>query len=320
MLQHLFERFNMNNHPLVSVVIVTYNSAAFVLDALESVKEQTYDNIELIVSDDCSKDDTVSICEQWIETNKDRFVNVVLVTTEKNTGTAANCNRGLSKCKGEWLKLFAGDDALCSNCIEDFVGFVTENPEAKLIIGVFEEYEGSFVEGNKVDYHSDCNTRYLDDTAEKQFEVMVQGSFILPCACFLNMEMVRSVGGYDEKYGVFEDLPFYLKVLKSGYRCFRMDKVVAKYRLSDSNIWANSSVYFNYDLKKKQYLVLKDWRFPYYSRGRRIICTCHHYFFELLHFLHLDKNTPFNNFLWKNLNRIAKKLQKIVLKRHTSRS
>lgn len=297
----------MNGHPLVSVVIVTYNSAAYILDALESVKGQTYDNIELIVSDDGSKDDTVPICEKWIKANESRFVDAVLVTTEKNTGTAANCNRGLSKCKGEWMKLFAGDDALCSNCVEDFVAFITENPEAKLLVGVFEEYKDSFVEENRVKCHDGFNNRYIDDTAEKQFEVMVHASFILPCACFMNLEMVRSVGGYDEKYGVFEDLPFYLKLLKTGYRCFKINKVVAKYRITGTGVWADSTEFFNYRFKKMQYLVTKDWRFPYLSRKERIRFTWHHYCFEIMHFLHLDKKTPFTVSLWKNLKRISDK-------------
>ena len=52
--------------PLVSVVVITYNSAKFVIETLESVKSQTYKNIELIISDDCSTDDTVERCRLWL--------------------------------------------------------------------------------------------------------------------------------------------------------------------------------------------------------------------------------------------------------------
>jgi alpha-1,3-rhamnosyltransferase len=55
-----------NQKPLVSVVIITYNSSKYVLETLESAKAQTYQNIELIVSDDCSTDDTVEKCREWI--------------------------------------------------------------------------------------------------------------------------------------------------------------------------------------------------------------------------------------------------------------
>jgi alpha-1,3-rhamnosyltransferase len=52
---------------LVSIVVVTYNSSKSVLDTLESVKAQTYQNIEIIITDDCSTDNTVEICRHWIE-------------------------------------------------------------------------------------------------------------------------------------------------------------------------------------------------------------------------------------------------------------
>ena len=64
------ERFvimEMNNQPLVSVPVITYNSAKFVLETLESIKAQTYQNIELVISDDCSTDNTVQICRDWVD-------------------------------------------------------------------------------------------------------------------------------------------------------------------------------------------------------------------------------------------------------------
>ena len=55
-----------NKFPLVSVVIITYNSEKTIIETLESIKNQTYKNIELIISDDFSKDNTVEICKQCI--------------------------------------------------------------------------------------------------------------------------------------------------------------------------------------------------------------------------------------------------------------
>ena len=72
------------NQPLVSVTVITYNSSKTVLETLDSIKAQTYQNLELIVSDDCSTDDTVELCRNWIEQNKERFVRTELLTVEKN--------------------------------------------------------------------------------------------------------------------------------------------------------------------------------------------------------------------------------------------
>src|SRR5450759_2313112 len=103
---------NFHDQPLVSIIVVTYNSSKYVLETLESAKAQTYQNIELVVSDDCSTDDTVEICRKWIEENNDRFVRTTLVTSPENKGIPANCNRGIKASKGEWIKLIAGDDLL----------------------------------------------------------------------------------------------------------------------------------------------------------------------------------------------------------------
>src|SRR5690606_12047202 len=105
------------SHPLVSVVVITYNSAKYVLATLESIKAQTYQNIELIVSDDCSNDDTVEICRSWMVENCERFIRTELITTEKNKGIPANCNRGVTASQGLWIKIIAGDDLLLPNCI-----------------------------------------------------------------------------------------------------------------------------------------------------------------------------------------------------------
>ena len=79
---------NIQN-PLVSIVVITYNSSEYVCETLESAKAQSYQNIELIVSDDASTDNTVPIVTKWIRENKSRFVCVEIVTSPSNTGITA---------------------------------------------------------------------------------------------------------------------------------------------------------------------------------------------------------------------------------------
>ena len=55
--------------PLVSICVITYNSSKTVVETLESIKNQSYSNIELVVSDDCSPDNTVELVQQWLEKN-----------------------------------------------------------------------------------------------------------------------------------------------------------------------------------------------------------------------------------------------------------
>ena len=66
---------NMNeSQPVVTVSVSTYNSSKYVVETLESIKAQTWKNIILQISDDCSTDNTIELCRNWIEQNKERFV------------------------------------------------------------------------------------------------------------------------------------------------------------------------------------------------------------------------------------------------------
>ena len=71
---------------LVSVVVLAYRSADTIIETLESIKKQTYPQIELIVTDDCSPDNTVEVVESWMRDNKGCLSDMKLVTTKKNTG------------------------------------------------------------------------------------------------------------------------------------------------------------------------------------------------------------------------------------------
>ena len=286
----------MEYNPLVSVGILTYNSAKYIAEALESVKAQTYENIELIISDDCSKDNTVEICQKWIEENKARFVNTTLLTVEKNTGTSANGNRRLAACKGEWLKGLAGDDALFPDSIEKFVKYVATNPEIKFVVGNVREYKNSFDESNVVIGHMDKynNNVFFDKSAEEQFRMMLHGNSFIPPAGFYNIAVIRKLGGYDEKYGILEDFPFYLKVLKAGYKFYKIDENITKYRSSDTNVFGRMDILFNYKHVYYDYLVRKDLCYPYYTLRERISTYTNFASFRIMYRLGLTKRTRLN--------------------------
>ena len=89
---------------LVSVIVLSYRSAETIVETLDSIKNQTYSNIELIVTDDASPDNTVQVVRKWITENKGTLASIKLVTSDKNTGLPANINRGLKVAKGAYYK------------------------------------------------------------------------------------------------------------------------------------------------------------------------------------------------------------------------
>ena len=71
----------MKKEPLVSILVVTYNSSEYIIETLNSCYSQEYKNIELIISDDKSSDNTVEICEEWLTLNASRFYNTCLLVS-----------------------------------------------------------------------------------------------------------------------------------------------------------------------------------------------------------------------------------------------
>jgi alpha-1,3-rhamnosyltransferase len=223
-----------NQNPLITIVVVTYNSAEFVLQTLESAREQTWQNLELIITDDCSKDNTVEICKTWLEMNKNRFVNTDLITSEINTGIAPNANRGLKVSKGEWIKFIAGDDMLLPNCIEELMNYILNTADLTikfLVHGIVPFRNGTVFE---VVYPPD---ELMQSDAKKQLIYLLKrGNSIAGCAFFLERSTLLKLGGFDEKYNLFEDYPLLLKYTQSNHKLWLIKKPLFKYRIHSSNL------------------------------------------------------------------------------------
>lgn len=115
----------MNNSPLVSVLMTAYNRAQYIAEAIESVLASTYTNFELIVVDDCSKDDTVAVAKKY---ESDERVKVYV--NEKNLGDYPNRNKAASLAKGKYIKYWDSDDIIYPHCLDVMVRCMEQFPEA----------------------------------------------------------------------------------------------------------------------------------------------------------------------------------------------
>lgn len=123
---------------LVSVVIPAYNHQQFIKEALDSVYDQTYQQIELILLDDCSKDKTLSYAQQWAKEKKanKRFVRVIIEKNPINLGAHATINKGLSLAQGNALTILNSDDKYFSNRIEILMREAESNQAEWLFSGI----------------------------------------------------------------------------------------------------------------------------------------------------------------------------------------
>ncbi|WP_154806452.1 glycosyltransferase family 2 protein [Sulfurovum lithotrophicum] len=95
----------MNKPPLISIAMATYNGEKYLTEQLDSVYAQTYKNIEVIVTDDCSTDETVKILEQYADTHGLKYY-----VNEENLGFVKNFEKAISLCSGEYIALADQDD------------------------------------------------------------------------------------------------------------------------------------------------------------------------------------------------------------------
>lgn len=230
----------MYSEPLVSVVVVTYNSSKTIIETLESVKEQTYPNIELVISDDCSVDDTVDICEQWIEVNKGSFSSTILIKSKINTGVPANLNRGIKKAHGLWIKSIAGDDLLKPESIHTYLSYAKKNG-FEICFARLELFPGTqdmYVSGYK-------NLEYIYKplkTYNRRTQYLTSlFRHILPGpGLFYKRELWEKIGGFCEKYTRSEELAFQVKVFER-VPVFFINEFLVKWRQRDNSLCHQSN-------------------------------------------------------------------------------
>lgn len=224
-------------NPLVSVIIITYNSSRYIIDTLESIRNQTYDNIELIVSDDCSKDNTVEVCSEWIDRYKDRFANTILITVPENTGISANSNRGLRAASGTWLKSISGDDMLLSNCISDNIEFSKSIPEESFIVSDMNEIneEGVLIR----ERNDNLGLNFISNlpTAGKQLKLYSRWpAFLNTPTFFCKKEIVDKINLCDEGFRIFEDMTIVHRLMEMNVKLYYMKKPTVAYRIHENSI------------------------------------------------------------------------------------
>ena len=289
---------NSENLPLVSVCVVSYNAENTLIDTLESIKEQDYPNIEVIVSDDCSTDNTVSVCKEWIEDNEGRFARCVLLTADQNQGVCANCNRCHKESNGIWIKGVAADDKLSPHCIADNMEYALSHPEVELINSRMDVYKEKFLPECLVQHGKGPeNISIFNEPVEKQLRRMAYDSYIYAPTLFYTRKLNESVGWFDNRYG-FEDWPFYITLLEKGYSLHFLDKVTVCYRIHDSQSHTKCKL-FNYTLWERTKFFIKERCFKYYTPRKRFATRMQWAYESFLHKAHLDKDTKISNFIYR---------------------
>lgn len=231
----------MSNLPVVSVSVISYNAAATIEETLNSILEQDYgpENVELVISDDASVDDTVAITERWLSSHGDAFRRAQLIANSSNGGVSRNCNTVWKASTGEWIKTIAADDILLPGCLSSNVDFIRRHAECSIVFSRmrwFGSVERVTPEPSQI--------AFFDLPALQQYKALRFGSFNFAPTSFIRREALEAVGFADESFRNIEDLPLWLRFTRHGFRLYFHDDVTVNYRVSDS-ISKSSSRFVN---------------------------------------------------------------------------
>ena len=248
-------------NPLVSIVVITYNSEEYVIETLESAKRQTYKNIQLIISDDCSTDNTIKICKLWIDNNRNHFCEVEVVESSINTKIPANCNRGLRAANGEWIKFIASDDILYDDCIENNIFYVMAHKDASFVFSDMECFTSSEHDTYCVSSIL-CDKQIFNGNPHTQYEHLVKyGLFFGVPSSFIRTQALKDIGYFDETILLGESYPTYIRATRNGYRLHYMQKFTVRYRIRNNSI-SNATVISKLFLDTI-HKIIRKYRLPY---------------------------------------------------------
>lgn len=208
--------------PLVTVICLCYNHSRFVFEAIESVMQQTYDRIQILVVDDASTDDSVNSILQA----KSKYPQLELHFLEKNVGNRKAFNRALTHARGEFIIDLAADDILLPNRIQ---------------VGVDELMHA----GNDFGVHF-SNAHYINEAGEFLYEHaqkfphnsipqgdvyrdIIQRYFICPPTTMYRKVVFDALSGYDESLS-YEDFDFLIRASRK-FKFVYSPQVLVKRRL-----------------------------------------------------------------------------------------
>jgi glycosyltransferase involved in cell wall biosynthesis len=194
--------------PKISVCIPTYNHAHFLKDAIDSVLCQTFDDYELLISDNCSTDNTRELVAGYA--SSDGRINYYC--NEKNVGPQENLNRCLDRATGEYVKILCADDLLEPTCLEESVRALEVDPglvltaSARLIVD--EQLHTLRVAG-----YSDSNQ--VVSGRDMIGFTLFNGNYIGEPSCVLFRRDVAA-RGFDTSYRLLIDVEMWLHILEKG--------------------------------------------------------------------------------------------------------
>ncbi len=236
--------------PKVSVVIPTYNCAHYLEQAIESVMNQTYRDLEIIVLDDGSTDDTSQVVRKY-----EGSINYI---RQENRGLPAARNSAIKASSGEFIALLDADDWWEPAKLAEQVPILDKDPELCLVYSDLEVvYDDGSITPSFLASRPIAASGYV-------FDQLLQSSFILPSTVLLRRSCLEQVGMFDESMSSHEDIDLWLRLCQR-WNVALVRKPLTHRRQGTANMSSNESLRTEYGIK----LLVKALSLPEISKSQR---------------------------------------------------
>lgn len=217
------------DQPLVSVCIPAYNCAEYIRQTVESVTGQTYANLEIIIVDDGSADDTKNILKGLTDKN-------IRIYHQQNKGAAAARNLAYLQSKGEYIKFLDADDIISPEMIDSQLKLAIENPDS-MISAKWGRFYNNNINTFKLTVE-DCWTtlpgpQWLCTSWKNGSSVTQPGIFLLPRA------VIERAGLWDEQLTLIDDLDFFTRIILNSRSVIFDPDAVLYYRSGNNGSLSN---------------------------------------------------------------------------------
>jgi glycosyltransferase involved in cell wall biosynthesis len=295
------------SQPLVSVLVPIYNHARYVKHCLDSVLEDGYPRLEIIIIDDGSQDDSAALAQQWFNGQAPLLIERFMLDSRPNKGVTRTLNELVGKARGEYIILLASDDYLLPGGIAARLEYLRLHPVKLAVFGdciVVDDGGNKTHDSGIIDLyggHSEC----LENDDLRALELIFNWCVTGP-GFMARKELFDQVGLYDETL-IVEDWDMYLRIAARGLLGF-IPQPVSAYRYHGGNSVVNETV----KVAQLSSLMRTAWKNHHAFRGLLRLGLLYKYFY-LKQYIAVLQRHP----LRKHINRrICKLLYRFSLHRY----
>ena len=206
--------------PLVSVVMPAYNAEKFIGEAIESILNQTFKDFEFIILDDCSKDSTWKIIQEYAKKDE----RIVAVRNEKNLNIALNRNKGVEMSKGKYIVWADADDISKPERIEKLVNYMENHSEVGICGSNFQGFSGDQI----------FETREFFEDDERLRKNIFKFSPVAQPTAIIRKECFSTVGLFNPDYPPAEDIELSFRI-GERYKFGNVTEILLRYRVHPSS-------------------------------------------------------------------------------------